>query len=144
MAKGGVPSNRQLTAHLRRLAAEIPPVEDMQVNTDGAPMTRAEQLATELWKRAIGYTEIKEKSGGKTAERVSHDPQQWAMVLVFERLEGKAPIAVEDKVASATAAEMVTEQAQQRINNFTDKTVGATSGPPRIQGGRNADADDSA
>ena len=92
-------NSKQLTLHLRELAADVITYDD-----DGAAITRGEAMAQLLWKMALGYTEtIKGKVGDPNTE-VYHKPVSWALQLIFERMEGKAPLAIPEEKGRQTAA----------------------------------------
>lgn len=106
-------NSKQLTQHLRELAAEIETIDD-----EGATITKGEALAKMLWKKALGYTEI-----GSEGVETFIKPASWAIQLIYERMEGKAPLAVPDGKDRQTAASKVSELAKARINALTEATL---------------------
>jgi hypothetical protein len=103
---------RQLTKHLRELAMEV---ETIHPDT-GALINRAEALADLLWKKALGFTEVDSRTG----ETTKYKPEAWAIQMIWERLEGKAPPAIVDEQGGMTAAEKVSELARLRISAEAD------------------------
>lgn len=103
-------NSKQLTLHLRELAAEIETIDD-----EGRTITRGEALARMLWKKALGYTEI-----GSDKVEIYVKPASWAIQLIYDRMEGKAPIAIPDDKGRLTTAGKVSELARARINSMSD------------------------
>ena len=95
-----------LTKQLRILAAQI----DV-LSQDGLTLiSKAEKLAEICWQRALGYEE--RTADGKL---IPHNPETWAIQLLFDRLEGRVPVAVDDG-SGKTLAEKVTELGKAKIN----------------------------
>ena len=117
----------QLTRHLRALAAEYETSAD-----DGTPITRAEMLAMVVWKKALGWTDPAKKQGDVVlVKEVIHKPESWAIQLIYERIEGKAPQAVPDAKGRLTAAEKVGELARSKFNAEANAVLSVpdSSGP---------------
>lgn len=74
-------------------------------------VTKAEALARIIWKRALGYTEHDVKNDID----IVHQPEQSKISTIFDRIEGKAPVAGEDTKDKITAAARVTELGKKRI-----------------------------
>jgi hypothetical protein len=134
---------RQLTKHLRELAAEIHTIED-----DGTMLTRGEALALEVWKRALGYEDRLTDDEGKES-CIKVPPAQWAIQMVFDRMEGRTPQAIEEEETRVSAAEKVRELSASRINGMAKKAVVKThgeaeqlkrKGPPSLKPGEGTDA----
>lgn len=115
-------TGRELTKFLRNLAMDV---EDIQ--PDGEPITKAESLARTLWKKALGWKEMKMEAGRGMVETV-HPPESWAIQMIYERLEGKVPQAATDEGTKLTAAERVGELARNRINSL----VGSPAAPRKL------------
>ena len=109
-------SSKQVTLHLRQLAAEAESIRD-----DGEMITRAEALAMLIWNYALGWEEPDPDDPNKT---ILHRPQQWAIQLLYDRMEGKAPNAVENDAGTMTAADRVGELAVNSVNAMTMAVVG--------------------
>ena len=80
-----VPTGAILSKYLRALALDIESMSD-----DGDPITKAQKLADLVWKYALGVTD--EKDPTKKAA-----PAVWAIELLWNRIEGKIPIALPDE-----------------------------------------------
>ena len=83
-------------------------------------VTRAELLALVLWKKALGWTEQnKIKDGPETV----HKPESWAIQLIYERLEGRAPQAIPDAKGHLSEAERINELAKSKLNRTAEAVV---------------------
>jgi hypothetical protein len=128
--------NRALTTKLREMAAEVHDVEIVDEETGEIQViTRIESLATKLWNRALGWIEevVEEDDDvpGKVRERkIVHKPEQWAMQLLYDRLEGRVPQALPDDGPGITAADKVGELAKSKINSMAKKAAGDERPPP--------------
>lgn len=120
-------SGKELTKHLRTLAMEAE-----GINPSGDTETKAEALARLLWKKALGYSEVRQTEGGP--REVSCPPEAWAIQLVYERLEGKVAQSSPEEAGKITAAERVTDLARSRINGLTSTvaTIAAKPLPPKL------------
>ena len=117
----------QLTKHLSALAAEYETTNDK-----GDPITRAELLALVVWKKALGWTDPARMQGDIVlVKEVIHKPESWAIQLIYERIEGKAPQAITDEKGRLTAAEKVGELARSKLNAEANASlaVPCVSGP---------------
>lgn len=110
-------ANKLLTTKLKDILLETTEVESGE---DGQPVliTKAEALARLVVRMALGYKEEIEKSrDGKTVvDTVVHPPHVGMIALVYDRLEGRIPIAKDDEGEKQSLATRVTEQGKQRIN----------------------------
>jgi len=114
---------RQLTAHLRELAAEA----HEWTMAEGA-LSRGEALAKLLFNKALGWTEaVLDDEGRET--RVTHKPESWAIQLIYDRLEGKTPQAAPEDEGRMTALDHVRDLAKVRLNSL----VPAVGGPPEYK-----------
>jgi hypothetical protein len=112
---------RALTEELRRLAGEA-----YTVNDGGDTLTRRDVLAEMIWKQALGWTEeVRDEDGN--LKRVVHPPVAWCQQYLFERMEGKAPVAAPDEGSSIKAADKVRDLARDRLNRLAV----VKSGPPK-------------
>ena len=107
-----VPTGAILTRHLKMLAHEIE-----TTNAKGDIVTKAEALAALIWKYALGFEE--EDPDNKDL-KIRRRPEQWAIYLVYERLEGRTPMAEADDAHKGTAAQKVTDLGVAAINTFSD------------------------
>jgi hypothetical protein len=120
-------SSKALTGELRRLAVEVIPSNDPSV-LEG--QTREQLLADLIWKQALGWTEITRDDEGTLLKKV-HPPVAWAQQYLFERIEGKAPVATADVDGGMKAADKVRELARDRINALTAVKAGPPSHKPK-------------
>ena len=113
---------RALTNELKKLAGHV-----VNVLPDGTQVTRAEALAELIWKYALGWVEETRDEHGNR-RKVEHPPVAWAMQYVFERSEGKAPVANAEASTGMRAADRVRELARDRINSM----AAVAAGPPKM------------
>lgn len=86
-------------------------------DTDGSePKNKSECLARFVWDAALGYTHMTvDKASGEAIERY-HPPQQWAINLIFDRLEGKVTPSDEGAGQTATLAQRVEKLDTKRFD----------------------------
>ena len=125
MGKAKPYNSKDLTKHLRQLASEA---QDW-TEEDGV-ITKGEALARLLWRKALGYTEQTTDDEGNVKE-VYHKPEAWAIQLVYERMEGKTPQAIEEDTTRRKAKDEVRDLAKSRVNDLADKALTTGKGPPR-------------
>lgn len=125
MANGRM-GGKALTAELRKLAGQAVSVDD-----NGDPITREMRLAELIWKQALGYTEVIRDEMGTETKR-DHPPVAWAQQYLFERMEGKAPVAMPENDGTMKAADKVRQLSKDRVNALAAKIV--PSGPPKKSG----------
>ena len=102
------PTGAILSKYLRSLALDIETMDDA-----GDPVTKAAALASLVWKHALGFKEADPKTG----KEVKFPPDWRAIELLYNRIEGKIPLAVvEDNGRSLT--EKVTDLGKARINSM--------------------------
>jgi hypothetical protein len=100
------PTGAILSKYLRALALDIETVD-----ADGDPVTKAAALAALVWKSALGYKELDPKTG----QEVVHAPDWRAIETLYNRIEGKIPVAVvEDQGRSLT--EKVSDLGKAKVN----------------------------
>jgi len=119
-------NNRELTQHLRDLAVQV---HDC---TEDGVITKGEALARLLFDKSLGYVQKQMDDEGKETE-VYYKPEAWAIQLVYERLEGRAPQAVDEKEGRLTAAEKVSDLAKSRLNALVTAGAPAPKGPPPLR-----------
>ena len=125
MAKPKRYSSRELTNHVRQLAAEAHDWSE----EDGV-ITKGEALARLLWTKALGSVEMKVDDEGNEVE-VYHKPESWALQLRYDRMEGKTPQAVPEDEGRVTAAEKVRDLHRQRLNSLIPAADLKSQGPPK-------------
>lgn len=116
-------AGKALTAELRKLAEEVYTVLD-----NGDQQTRSEALAAMIWRQALGWVEETRDESGNLVKKV-HPPVAWCQQFLFERQEGRAPVASSDNEGGVRAAEKVRQLAKERVAAMTAKVAGP-SGPP--------------
>jgi hypothetical protein len=115
---GKVPTGAILTKHLKMLSAEL--LET--VDDSGRSLTRAEALADLLWRKALGYTRL----DPETKKEKYYPPESWAILAIYERLEGRSPMALTE-TKGGTVAERVSELGRDAINKLSTQIAGALS-----------------
>ena len=124
MAKETLSGNK-LTKHLREIMASYHE-GGTSLNEDGeiVMQTKAEALAEILADRALGWEEevqVKDKKTDAVTNVIKHHPpEKWAIIMVYERMEGKTPTALADETKGLTAADRVSELAVTAINELTE------------------------
>lgn len=103
-------AGRLLSKFLRQIAEEK--TECLKIDGEDTMVTKAEALARLMWKMALGSKENEVKDG-KLIEVVRH-PDKSMISLVYDRIEGKAPM-MEDSKPSRSVADKVDEQGRHRI-----------------------------
>jgi hypothetical protein len=102
-----VPTGAILSKYLRALALDIESMDD-----SGDPVTKAQKLAELVWKHALGFTDEKDPT-----KRIP--PATWAIELLFNRVEGKIPLAVvEDQGRSLT--DKVSDLGKAKANSLAE------------------------
>lgn len=120
-------NSKQITQHLREMAAVA-----HEMLEDGTVMTRGEALALLLWKKALGYTERKVDDEGDVTV-TEHNPASWAIQMVYERMEGKTPLAMTEDDTKVKASAKVRELATARLNQLSKQHIDETPiAPPTL------------
>ena len=108
----------QLLSHfLRQIAEER--TELIKDSGEDRIATKAEALARQMWKDALGYKELEPvyRNGElKGHKEVVHHPNRAMMELVFNRIEGRAPLAIQEGDDKITVTERVSEEGKKRIS----------------------------
>lgn len=111
-------AGKLLTTKLKEILAEDTEVEMV----DGEPVivTKAEKLARTMVKMALGYKEEVERKldGKKVIDEVVHGPNAGMIALVYDRVEGRIPLASAEEPDKRTLADRVTEQGKARLNGI--------------------------
>jgi hypothetical protein len=119
-----IKAGKLLTAQLKTILQEKTEVE---MDEDGAPIivTKAEKMARTMVKMALGYKEeVERKMDGKTViDELVHGPNAGLIALVYDRVEGRIPVASVEEPDKRTLADRVSEQGKKRINNLSEKTA---------------------
>lgn len=80
--------------------------------------SKAEALARLMWQQALGYT--KHKIINNILTDIEHPPDKMLMGMIFDRMEGRAPLMNPDKKDRRTIADKVSEQGKKRINKIAE------------------------
>ena len=106
-------TGRLLSSFIRQIAEEQ---TEMVTDPDGEDrmVTKAEALARLIWKRALGYKEINIVK--EVPVEITHHPDRALMGLLFDRMEGRAPVSINEGDEKITVVERVSEQGKKRIN----------------------------
>lgn len=127
-------SNRELTTHLRELAATLHDcVEEYDIDSGRKiprARTKGQALAEEVFKRATGWSEEREDDEGNV-KQVYHKPESWAIALIWDRMEGKTPQAVAEDETRVKAKDKVSDMAKQRINALVPAAIPEPPSLPR-------------
>ncbi len=83
-------------------------------NDNDRMVTKAEALARIMWDTALGK-DIKETDEHGVPVTIRRRPDKGMMALIWDRMEGKSPIAIAESDETLTVAERVTEQGKNRI-----------------------------
>ena len=109
--------NRMLSSKLYEIGLELhSTISDEEGNS--VAINNLDALARSVWMYALGREE-KLRDG----QMKKHLPSQWAIGILFDRLEGKVmPTIAPDKSAGiVTAAEKVSELNKKRMNDLIDE-----------------------
>lgn len=78
--------------------------------------TKAEAIARLIWKKALGYSEKKINSKGVEVIE-NHPPDRTMMSMIFDRIEGRAPVSTDMGKKKRSVADKVSEQGAKRIKD---------------------------
>ena len=107
-------AGKLLSSYIRQIAEEETELIKDPKTGDDKMATKAEALARLIWKKALGYVE-QNTQDGKLVD-IHYHPDKYLMSLLFDRIEGRAPITVGEGDDKITVAERVSEQGKKRIN----------------------------
>lgn len=118
---------KALTTKLRELGEQV-----HGMTPDGDILTRLDALGLLIWNKALGYEDVEKDEEGRD-RKVTRKPEAWAQQLIYDRLEGKTPMAVQESEGRRTAAEQVRELSRNRVNALALSVSGGglkKKGPP--------------
>lgn len=106
-------AGKLLSSFIRQIAEEHTElVKDPRTGEDRMG-SKAEALARLIWKKALGYTE--QRVEGDKLTDIFHHPDKYLMSLLFDRMEGRAPMTIGEGDEKISVAERVSEQGKKRI-----------------------------
>ena len=110
-------ADKKTNISLNKLLIELG-LENYTISDDGTPITRFDQLARLIWNIALGYKE----ADPKTNTEILHKPDKSFMQMIYDRIEGKVPMAapIKDDSRKASVADKVSEQVKSRANDLID------------------------
>ena len=114
-----VPTGAILSKYLRALALDVETTD-----ADGDPVTKAQALATLVWKHALGFSK-REPTEKNPNQMIEIPPATWAITLLYDRIEGKIPLAViEDQGRSLI--DKVSDLGKAKANSLATASVDPT------------------
>lgn len=115
-------AGKLLSRYIRQIAEE----ETEFVKEDGEDRmaTKAEALARQIWKQALGFTELVVTDPLLPPVEVVHKPDLKMLALLYDRMEGRATPATEDETLRPSTAQRITEQGKDRIAALLGGTNG--------------------
>ena len=108
-----------LSQFIRSIALEK--TELVKVDGEDQMASKAEALARLVWKKALGYTEQKVIKGDLTD--VNYPPDRTMIALLWDRMEGRAPLMNPDKKDRRSIADRVSEQGKKRSNKIAESST---------------------
>lgn len=124
MAQPNKLGGKRLTEELRKLA-----VEAYTIDNEGNPVTREGALAALIWRQALGWEE-KTRDAYGNQQIVSHPPVAWCQQFLYERMEGKAPVATAEAGDGIKAVDKVRKLAKDRLNALVEPKPGPPTHKP--------------
>jgi hypothetical protein len=122
-----VPTGAILSKYLRALALDIETVD-----AEGDAITKAAALAALVWKHALGFEEPKDPEK-PDAGMVRRPPDWRAIELLYNRIEGKIPLAVvEDQGRSLT--DKISDLGKAKINSLAKASAPEEEDPKAEDG----------
>ncbi len=85
-------------------------------NGEDRMVTKAEAIARLIWKKALGYT-TEEKNDDGTTTKTHYAPDRTMMGMIFDRIEGRAPVSTDMGKKKRSVADKVSEQGAKRIKD---------------------------
>lgn len=91
------------------------------VDGEDKMVSKAEALARLTWKKALGYTEQKKIDGVLTD--IVHQPDRIYAGMLWDRMEGRAPLMNPEKKDRRSIADRVSEQGKKRSNKIAESSL---------------------
>lgn len=108
-----------LSQFIRQIALEK--TELIKVGGEDQMASKAEAFARLVWKKALGYTEQKVIDGALTD--IIHPPDRVYGGMLWDRMEGRAPLMNPEKGNKRTIADRVSEQGKKRSNKIAQGSL---------------------
>jgi len=108
-----------LSQFIRTIALEKTAL--VKIDGEDQIVSKAEALARLVWNKALGYTEQKVIEGKLTD--VIHSPDKVMIALLWDRMEGRAPLMNPDKKDRRNIADRVSEQGKKRSNKIAESSL---------------------
>jgi len=106
-----------LSEFLRRIAQEKTEVTDGTALEDGVMITKAEAMARQMFKIALGYEEVTaNKAGVLITKKIK--PSAGMMALIFDRMEGRAAPTNLNEDKKRTLPKKVSDENKKRLNDL--------------------------
>jgi len=110
-------AGRMLSEFLRRIAQEKTEVTDGTALEDGVMITKAEAMARQMFKIALGYEEVTaNKAGVLITKKIK--PSAGMMALIFDRMEGRAAPTNLNEDKKRTLPKKVSDENKKRLNDL--------------------------
>jgi len=119
-----IAAGKLLSKYIREIASEIHDDPVIKAKGEEAVMlTKAEAIARHIFKLALGYEEevdVLDKAGKKIGiKSVIHQPDKWAINVIWDRLEGRTGAAdVKSDSSKASLAERVSALGKKHMNQI--------------------------
>ena len=119
-----IAAGRLLSKYIREIANETHDDPVIKARGEEAVMlTKAEAIARHIFKLALGYEEemdVLDKAGKKIGiKSVIHQPDKWAINVIWDRLEGRTGAAdVKSDSSKASVADKVSAQGKKRLDQI--------------------------
>lgn len=111
-------AGKLLSSYIRQIAEEQTEMVQDPKSGEDTMVTKAEALARLIWKKALGYKEVTIKNGSPI--ETFYHPDKYLMTLLFDRMEGRAPLVIGEGGDKMTVAERISEQGKKRVNEILD------------------------
>lgn len=108
-----------LSQFIRSIALEK--TELVKVDGEDQMATKAEALARLVWKKALGYIEQRVDKDGLID--VYHPSDKTMIGLLWDRMEGRAPLMNPEKGNKRSIADKVSEQGKKRSNKIAEGSL---------------------
>jgi hypothetical protein len=114
-----IKAGQLLSRFLRQTADEVTELD--RKDGEDVLISKAEKMARIMWSEALGYVEVEVGKKGERIEHV-HKPDKTMIALIYERIEGRAPLAQEGS-GKQEISDRVDEQAKNRIEAAGNESV---------------------